>query len=584
MGRSEVPQKSGGALGRMGKAILQALGLFVILEPIWMLLPFAGFLYGSVMQMDRLARNPSTAWLTHFVFPVLTLGWLGPALVAAGFAVFLVGACQIYRAKIRRSGLVTGGLYRFVRHPQYIALTLFGLGILLTWGRAITFLAFFGMMFLYYYLAKSEERNCLALFGKEYERYRERTSFIVPGDRHLRRLRAKRSGFHLPGPIRVAGAFVLMMAVCLALMKLIDVVKMAVRSVPYLTATIRFEPTAAGAPEPRETVVSTTSGGIPFAQAGRLAVVRGPYRNAQAAGFAERLIARLREAGALKEFLAFLDEPGGDAAIAFCAPYEGQEATPEPTQDERRGPPPDTAGADRVRLIVMRCGLAQGASIGDALADKSKRQIRDACIAQVNLGRPKGEGITEGDLIRPGRGFPAEERWDFLLRQFSAAGSSSPRDTASLAPSDATSARLALVCAPILRTRLDSAFAKEILDRLVESSRFRDHLRTSGVGGPVVAVAFPTPGANWYREHHGKPQISICVMMVRLGEGPEMDDLFHPGRRGPLLGAFFSDMDFRIEPPKDSVLEVRPVGPRRDLEERWQFFLSGVGGSSVRYH
>ena len=130
-------------LRRIGSAATQVLTLFVILEPIWMLLPFAGFLYGSVLQIQTLNQDPRTSWLTSFVFPVLTLGWTGPILVVVGLGVFLVGAGQIYWAKIRRSGLVTGGLYRFVRHPQYISLTLFGVGILLTWGRAITFIAFF---------------------------------------------------------------------------------------------------------------------------------------------------------------------------------------------------------------------------------------------------------------------------------------------------------------------------------------------------------------------------------------------------------------------------------------------------------
>ncbi|MHC4781012.1 MAG: hypothetical protein ACYTFG_20760, partial [Planctomycetota bacterium] len=59
--------------GRIGEWVLKVLSLFVILEPIWMLLPFAGFLYGSVFHIQFLNRNESTAWLTHFVFPVLTL-------------------------------------------------------------------------------------------------------------------------------------------------------------------------------------------------------------------------------------------------------------------------------------------------------------------------------------------------------------------------------------------------------------------------------------------------------------------------------------------------------------------------------
>ena len=79
---------------RLGEWALKIVGFFVILEPIWMLLPFAGFLYGSGLQIERLNRSPYTSWLTHFVFPVMTLGPVGPLLVIVGFALFLVGAGQ----------------------------------------------------------------------------------------------------------------------------------------------------------------------------------------------------------------------------------------------------------------------------------------------------------------------------------------------------------------------------------------------------------------------------------------------------------------------------------------------------------
>ena len=108
----------GGLFHRISMALAKFLALFIILEPIWMLLPFAGFLYGSVLHIQSLNRNPCSAWLAHFVFPVLTLGLMGPILIVIGFILFLVGAGQIYWAKIRRSGLVNKGLYRFVRHPQ----------------------------------------------------------------------------------------------------------------------------------------------------------------------------------------------------------------------------------------------------------------------------------------------------------------------------------------------------------------------------------------------------------------------------------------------------------------------------------
>ncbi len=55
---------------KAGEWILKILGFFIILEPVWMLLPFAGFLYGFALHIQTLARSPATAWLTQFVFRV----------------------------------------------------------------------------------------------------------------------------------------------------------------------------------------------------------------------------------------------------------------------------------------------------------------------------------------------------------------------------------------------------------------------------------------------------------------------------------------------------------------------------------
>lgn len=579
-----------GWLPRCGETILKVLAIFVILEPIWMLLPFAGFLYGSGLQIEELGRRPSTAWLTHFVFPVGTLGWTGPVLVVIGFLLFCAGAFQIYAAKWRKSGLVTGGLYRFVRHPQYIALTLFGLGLLLAWGRAIMFVAFFLMMFLYYYLAKSEERICVRLFGEDYERYRERTSFVIPGDKALRPVGAWLSRLNLPVAVRVAGAFLLTMAFCFGLMWVIAAVKAAYGTAPYLTATVSLGPVDEAAASANRGITAGQTGRVSFVQAGRVAVVRGPCPNAAASGFAERVLQRLKASPALEKFLGFLDTPNGDVALVFCAPFDKPDQPRAPGtrggEDGRRGPPVDPAGPDRVRLMMMRCTLAPGASLAEAFADKAKRQIRGACIAPVNLSRPEGEDMVEGEVFTPGPGFPGEQRWDFLMGQLAARpASATGQGTAAVVPGGAASTRLVLVQAPVMRTRLDPPFAQEILDRLVASPKFVARLRVSGAGGEIVPVAFPRPGANWYSEHHGTPQISAFVILTRLqaADSP-LDELFQVGRR-ELLGAFIADVDFKIDAAQDSVTEISAIGPARDLEERWQFFLSGVGGpTSVPQH
>lgn len=585
MQATDVQDGGTGGLRSVGEWALKVLSVFVILEPVWMLLPFAGFLYGSVLRIETLNRNPGTAWLTHFVFPVLTGGWLGPILTVVGFGVFLVGAGQIYTAKWRKTGLVTNGLYRSVRNPQYISLTLFGVGILLAWGRAITYIAFFVMMFFYYYLSRSEERNCRRLFGEAYEAYRERTSFILPGDRHLRPLGVKLSGLNLPAPIRLLSAFALAMLLCFGSMSLINAVKTRTAHVPYLSTTVTFDAVPPSAPRPGMT--ASVAGGIPFVEAGRLAVVRGPHSNARAPGFAGRLVRRLPESEKLAGFLSFLDDSSTDVAIVFCGSYEGgrKGAGSERVREDpsARGSKPDRGSTGRVRLLLLRASLAPGASVADALADTSKRELRGGCVALVDLDLPEGRDIVEADGRTRGPGFPAEERWDYFAAQFTALpGFGLDGEQAAAAPGDWRSAQLALVRAPILRTRLDPAFAEEIRDRLAGSDRFRTHLRNAGAGGDVVAVGFPRPGPNWYREYHGDPQVSVMVMLVRLADSGRLEDIFlADGRK--LLGAFIADVDFKIPASEDSVAQLTSIGPRRDLEQRWDFLLSGIGGG-IRRH
>ena len=623
--RSQSPSPSQSLWARIGQVPLKLLAFFVILEPIWMLLPFAGLLYGSGLRIQVLARHPETAWLTHFVLPVLTLGPTGPIMVVVGFAIFLVGAGQIYWAKFRKSGMVTGGLYRWVRHPQYTALTLFGMGLLLAWGRAIMFLAFFGMMFLYYYLAGSEQRKCEALFGEPYAAYCKRTAFCIPGDRAIARLWAKIPPLPLPAPLRVMVSLALTAAIALGLMWMIIAIRTHTRTVPFMTTTVEFGPPpawATGGPDLRE----GRRAGVPFVTADRILVVRGPWRNAAAPGFAETVLRRTLASPALDEFLEFLDDPAGDAAIVFCAPLTppAGDAKPGqrfmPTDSLRRGPMPDPDGPDRARLLVMRCTLAPGASIIDAIADKSKRTVRSMCVARIDLAADDDDDIVPEDE-EPGTTGPGfsggEDRWDHVMSQLAQREALLPKppDTPIRpVPRPSKATELILVQAPILRTRIQPAdwfgrrssgetsgkpaenhFARDILNRLAASESFQRRLRAFGAGGHIVPIVFPRPGPNWYRQHnvryeqaedgrwvsHGaKPQISTFVMLVRRQPETDQTALFAESQRDrrEILGAFIAELDFGLvdEDDADPVHEIVIIGPRRDLEERWDFFLSGL--------
>jgi len=95
---------------------------------------------------------------------------------------FLIGATQIYSAKIRRKGVVTGIVYRWIRHPQYLFLGIAGLGLLLFWPRFFILTLYVSMLFVYYLLARHEEQRMLAKHGESYRQYMQQTAMFLPGE------------------------------------------------------------------------------------------------------------------------------------------------------------------------------------------------------------------------------------------------------------------------------------------------------------------------------------------------------------------------------------------------------------------
>ena len=98
-------------------------------------------------------------------------------LVIIGFVVMWRGWKMIHRAK---GGLVTEGLYAYVRHPQYAGLFLVMTGMLIQWPTIITAFMFPVLIYVYYRLSKREEAEMIEQFGDVYRRYIERTSMFIP--------------------------------------------------------------------------------------------------------------------------------------------------------------------------------------------------------------------------------------------------------------------------------------------------------------------------------------------------------------------------------------------------------------------
>src|SRR5439155_16383376 len=88
---------------------------------------------------------------------------------------------QIYGAKVLRKGAVKSWLYSRIRHPQYLSLAVAGFGLLTMWPRIIILILYLGMLFIYYFLARFEERQVQSKFP-EYADYRRRTAMFIPGE------------------------------------------------------------------------------------------------------------------------------------------------------------------------------------------------------------------------------------------------------------------------------------------------------------------------------------------------------------------------------------------------------------------
>ena len=162
----------------------------VALEIVIMISPFAFFFYAAFNPF-LLALNQSsvTRWLTAFFLPhmvvppneaLTVIRILGSVFFVAGMMIFLVCAGQVYIGKLLKKGVATKGLYTIIRHPQYLGLGFAALGLAIMWPRFLTLTLFAIMLFLYYLLAKDEERRMTDRFGESYISYVNRTGMFFP--------------------------------------------------------------------------------------------------------------------------------------------------------------------------------------------------------------------------------------------------------------------------------------------------------------------------------------------------------------------------------------------------------------------
>ncbi len=174
------------------KWLASALYGLVMIEVVIMISPFAFYWYSLYAPtLQGLHRWRATAWMESFFLPhsVITtssflefLRWqFGSWAFGLGLLAALICGVQVYATKLFKRKAATGWMYSHIRHPFYLSLAVAGFGLLTIWPRIIILVLYLGMLFLYYFLARFEERQVEAVHP-EYAEYRKRTGMFLPGN------------------------------------------------------------------------------------------------------------------------------------------------------------------------------------------------------------------------------------------------------------------------------------------------------------------------------------------------------------------------------------------------------------------
>ena len=85
----------------------------------------------------------------------------------------------LYKAQKQQS-LAVISVYKYLRHPQYLAFILIIVGFLIQWPTIITLVMAPILIFRYIRLAKSEEKKMLRKFGSVYKVYKNEVPGFIP--------------------------------------------------------------------------------------------------------------------------------------------------------------------------------------------------------------------------------------------------------------------------------------------------------------------------------------------------------------------------------------------------------------------
>ncbi|MEM4482039.1 MAG: methyltransferase [Desulfurococcaceae archaeon] len=139
---------------------------------------------------DPFRPGESLYWLTYAIqlneehgilLPtIFNWGLIDLILVCAGSIIFVYSFTQWLINLKKRRGLMTGGMYRLVRHPQYLGLILLALGLTIKSLRPASIIGWITLLVSYLIMASLEEKSLINTYGERYLTYATKVPFLVP--------------------------------------------------------------------------------------------------------------------------------------------------------------------------------------------------------------------------------------------------------------------------------------------------------------------------------------------------------------------------------------------------------------------
>jgi len=128
----------------------------------------------------RLGITTTVIWITATIYSIFLPLQLGTIWFYIGFGIFLCGLIILTIATLNfatppQDKPITGGLYRYSRHPMYLAMFLIYIGTSLASASWLFLLLTIATVVLIRLEMRLEERYCLERYGETYREYMNRT-------------------------------------------------------------------------------------------------------------------------------------------------------------------------------------------------------------------------------------------------------------------------------------------------------------------------------------------------------------------------------------------------------------------------